>query len=466
MLLLLAGLLASCAAPRAVLEDAILEGHGVWRSRGHGWLLTVTPEGMRLHHQTAAGCYPDPASPARLKERFGVQEPGPSEDSRDFLAAPGETRYRFDRVAALPPDCDSPRVWSALELFDVFRATFAEHYAYFPERGPDWLARLDAQRPHVTPGMEGPALFTLFADALRSLNDAHVELLADAASAETLKYEPRATGTFAILEQAAIVTGRPAREVHRDWMRAYRDGILQSVLRGQGNFVANQRVFWGFAAPRVGYLNVLTLGGFAAAAEGNAPTPAQELAALEPVLDEALTAFAEADSVILDVSNNRGGHDVIARAIAERFTDRPRTAYSKWARGAKDVPLQRFILQPSSRPSFHGPVHVVTSDVTVSAGEVLTLAMHALPQVVQVGTPTRGAFSDVLVKPLPNGWTVHLSNEHYTDTGGRNFEAKGLPPQHPLDVFHAGKDLWKAHANAIRALADSLAHRAPASPLP
>ncbi|MFP2898104.1 S41 family peptidase [Corallococcus sp. 4LFB] len=454
--LVLVGLLAACAAPRATSKDLASGGYGVWRSRGYGWLLTVTPEGMRLHHETAAGCYPDPSSTAELKELFGTQEPGPSADVRDFLSAPGETRYRFDRLATLPADCDVHRAWSALELFDVFRATFAEHYASFPQRDPDWLARMDAQRSRVTPDMDGRALFTLFADALRSLNDAHVELLADDAASGTLTYEARPTGTFAMLEQAALATGRPKREVQREWMRAYRDGILQTVLRGEGHVGANQRVLWGFAAPRVAYLNVLTMGGFVTGTEEAAPTLAQELAALEPVLDEALTAFSTADVLILDVSNNRGGHDAVARALAERFTAQPRRAYTKWATGAKDVPPQTFTLQPTSRPSFHGPVYVVTSDVTVSAGEVLTLALRALPNVVQVGTATRGAFSDMLVKPLPNGWTVHLSNEHYTDMKGQDFEARGLPPQRPLDVFGDDQAPWHAHARAIRALADSL----------
>ncbi|WP_158627538.1 S41 family peptidase [Corallococcus sp. AB038B] len=452
VLVVLAGLLAACATPHAVPKASAADGYGVWRSRGYGWLLTVRPEGLRLHHETAAGCIPDPASSAELVEMFGVQEPGPSADVRDFLAGPGETRYRFDRLAALPARCDTPHVWSALEMFDVFRATFAEHYASFAQRDPDWLARLDAQRSRVTPGMDGRALFTLFADALRSLNDAHVELIADDASSDTLTYEPRPTGTFEMLE---LAMDRPAREVQREWMRTYRDGILQTVLRGEGHHVANQRVLWGFAAPRVAYLNLLTMGGFVAGEEGKTPTLAQELAALEPVLDEALTAFAGAGAVILDVSNNRGGYDAVARAVAERFTAKPVHAYSKWAMGAKDVPPQMFTLQPSSRPFFHGPVYVVTSDVTVSAGEVLTLALRALPNVVHVGTATRGAFSDMLVKPLPNGWTVHLSNEHYADAQGQDYEARGLPPQRPLDVFK-GEDMWHSHARAIRALADSL----------
>ncbi|CAM3779173.1 S41 family peptidase [Corallococcus sp. ZKHCc1 1396] len=456
--LLLAGLLTACATARAPAGPVSGSAPEVWRSRGYGWLLSVTPEGLRLHHETAAGCHPDPASSSELKALFGTQEPGPSGDVRDFLAAPGETRYRFDRVAALPAGCDAPHAWSAPELFDVFQATFAEHYAYFPQRAPDWLARLEAERFRVSPDMEGRALFTLFAEALRTLGDAHVALVPDDASSDTLTYEEPATGTFALLEQEARRTGRTAKAVQKQWLGAYRDGVLQQVLRGQGHHVANQRVFWGFAAPGVGYLNVMTMGGFVAATQGGDATPEQELAALEPVLDEAMAAFVGATAIIVDVSNNRGGHDVVARAIAARFADRPRLAYSKWAHGAKDVAPQAFILTPTSRPAFHGPVHLVTSDVTVSAGEVFTLAVRALPQVVHVGARTRGSFSDVLVKPLPNGWTVHLSNEHYTDSRGEDFEARGAPPQRTVEVFPEG-DLFHGHARAIRALADSLGAR-------
>ena len=34
--------------------------------------------------------------------------------------------------------------------------------------------------------------------------------------------------------------------------------------------------------------------------------------------------------------------------------------------------------------------------------------MRALPNVVQVGGTTRGAFSDMIEKPLPNGWSLNL----------------------------------------------------------
>jgi carboxyl-terminal processing protease len=89
----------------------------------------------------------------------------------------------------------------------------------------------------------------------------------------------------------------------------------------------------------------------------------------------------------------------------------------------------------------------------MSAGEVFTIAMRALPNVVHHGAPTRGAFSDVLVKPLPNGWTVELSNEIYRDAKGQAFEARGVPPAEGVDFFPA-QDMSRGHARAVRLLAD------------
>jgi carboxyl-terminal processing protease len=91
----------------------------------------------------------------------------------------------------------------------------------------------------------------------------------------------------------------------------------------------------------------------------------------------------------------------------------------------------------------------VTSDMTVSAGEVLTLALRALPQVTHAGEATRGAFSDVLEKTLPNGWIVELSNEVYTDNQGIVWEGRGITPEHAFSVL-GGSNPLVTHLGAIQ----------------
>jgi carboxyl-terminal processing protease len=97
----------------------------------------------------------------------------------------------------------------------------------------------------------------------------------------------------------------------------------------------------------------------------------------------------------------------------------------------------------------------MTSNVTVSAAEIFTMAMRALPNVTHVGQTTRGSLSDVLTKRLPNGWTVTLSNEVYLDAAGKAWEGLGIPPQTLIQVF-AQSEPVAAPLRAIKALVDCI----------
>ncbi|MFP2924580.1 S41 family peptidase [Pyxidicoccus sp. 3LG] len=464
--LALAASLAGCAASPSVVRSAPEEpvllvrdgvtaeaARGVWRSRGYGLVLSVSTDGLMLHHETAAGCYPDPGGEASVLTNFVYLMPGSTPDELPISGVPGDTRYLFQRLPALPAACAATTEWTPPRLFEVFVATFTEHYAFFKEHGVDWSARVAALRPRVTDATDARALFGVFQELTTGLGDAHTRITAEM-DGESLSYGEGEARTLGLMNAEGQKAGMPAREAQRAWLSAYRDGILQTVLKGAGHHVANKRIFHGLVGD-VGYLNVVTMGGYA----GDEDVPLEEeLRALNAALDEALTSFQGARAVIVDVSNNRGGHDLISRAIAARFTDTRRLAYTKRPLQA-DVPLQSFHVEPATGPRFTGPVYLLTTDITVSAGEVFTLAMRALPNVTHVGTATRGAFSDVLVKPLPNGWTVELSNELYFDAKGRLFEARGVPPEQPLEVFPQ-EDLHGGHAKAVLSLVELARQRA------
>jgi carboxyl-terminal processing protease len=98
---------------------------------------------------------------------------------------------------------------------------------------------------------------------------------------------------------------------------------------------------------------------------------------------------------------------------------------------------------------------LVTSDFTVSAGEDFTMAMSQLPNVTHRGSRTRGAFSDMLEKGLPNGWKLTLSNEAYLDASGRNLESIGVTPEDPISIF-GGDDLDTSHLRAIARIVDTM----------
>lgn len=121
--------------------------------------------------------------------------------------------------------------------------------------------------------------------------------------------------------------------------------------------------------------------------------------------------------------------------IAGRFADRRRLACTKQARGVRRAAPHAFHAIPSGAVRYAKPVALPTSDLTVSAGELFTLFMRALPQVVHVGTRTRGAVSGAFPHGLPNGREAGFPTEVTRDAQGRVYEATGIPPRTTFDVF-------------------------------
>jgi len=59
-----------------------------------------------------------------------------------------------------------------------------------------------------------------------------------------------------------------------------------------------------------------------------------------------------------------------------------------------------------------------------------------LPHVTLIGERSRGVLSDMLLKQLPNGWAVSMSNEIYRAAAGNVYEGVGISKQIEPQVFH------------------------------
>jgi carboxyl-terminal processing protease len=410
---------------------------GVWRSRGYGYVLQVGAAGIELFHAAGPFCHPDPRR-ARDPDHLFVLYRELANGTVAFSGLPGETRYVFDRLPELPAACNDRAPWPPPRIATLVAATFADIYPSFAERGIDWNARTNEMRPALDAVQDDAALFNALRALLAGIEDAHVELHARVAGKERTLMPG----------EAPTLVRAGARE--EQWHNAYRRGVLEVVLKGRGHEGANGQVFWGRAGD-IGYLNLLTFERFAA----DPRRPADDPAALDAALDAAIAAFQGARAVIVDISNNDGGFDWLAQRVAGRFADRPRLAYTKVAIGAQGVAPQPFEVAPSDRARYLGPVYLLTSDITLSAAEVFALYMRALPNVIHVGETTRGAFSDTINKPLPNGWTLVLPGEIYRDPQGQSYEVRGLPPQRRFEVFPAD-DLRGGHARRVLALMEEI----------
>jgi carboxyl-terminal processing protease len=432
------------------LEEAIPAIAGVWRSNGYGYVSDFTREAPRFFHVAGELCLPfgaEESTPIDFVDRAGLSADG----RRLYIGASPEPHvYEFERLDAPPTACLASPETDRAAVFEAFAALMAEHYAFFEVYDVGWAAVTADARARLGSVASDADLFALLSDMIAPISDGHLELTASI-NGEARKFEPGEAATYLAAIRAGAARGLSPREAKRAFNQAtWLEGVDHLFLPGTGVSTGNDWIKYGLVANDVGYFGTYTSGGYA---DRDFSDPLGDLAVLEAALDDALAQFARAGikAVIVDASMNHGGHDFISRAIAARFTSTRRLAYSKFAKDAFDPYRTDVFIAPENGARFVGPVFLLTSDITVSAAEILTLAMRAAPNVVHAGGRTRGAFSDILEKPLPNGWVLTLSNEVYVDHEGQVWEGRGVPPEIELAVFSTD-DPARTHAAAIKAL--------------
>ena len=430
----------------------IAAAQGVWQSRANGWILDVDGDGITRWQDAPGACYradqggANAATMGAIEYRYVTPEADGAQAVFQYL--PGDTPTRFDRLPALPDRCSIDAPASETALFDLFTGIIARHYGFLAERHVDWNALVTAARPLVHDGMGEAALFEVMGGMVEALGDSHTKLIAQIDGERR-----RAQGGLGeTLPTVRAGMGEGA------WLGALVEQLQGEVLDPGSRMLAGGRMIAGtMAQGRIGYIQVFTMGGFVEDYEAGSPEwAAAEIAAFDGAMDEILGDLAGTEALVLDLSNNRGGYDVIARRLAERLTDRSYLAYTVTnTGGGEPVP---YVIDVAPAPRYAGPVYLLTSDVTVSGGELATLALRQNPRVTQAGGTTRGSFSTPLAKPLPNGWYLELSNEAFRAPDGTHYEGRGIAPQWPVEVYPPSNPVG-GHGTALEWLADAILSR-------
>jgi carboxyl-terminal processing protease len=440
--------LASCASAQTDVPDGL---NGIWMSDGYGMIAEVQDGRARAYQFAGDVCVPEGRRWERLSSFLdGIDIELQPDGETVLIAAPfAKHRIRANRIAALPAACLNPPADTPMGNFEAFAAFFEQNYAFFDLYGVDWQARVDAVRSEMRPDMSDGDLFQVMAQMMAPLRDGHLELNGRDGRRD-LTFEPNVGRTHRALMAAAERNGRSRDDEVDAFHEAFwRGNVQERILRGEGEFAGNKRIQYGIVDGDVGYIALVTLAGYSR----GRPNPERDLRVVNDVMEEALLGFQQAGvrAVIIDLSVNYGGFDFVSRAIAERFAAERTHAYTKYAGDAENPIRTRVVLNPSQGTRFEGPVFVMTSNITVSAGEILTMALRALPNVTHVGELTRGALSDVLDRTLPNGWELSLSNEVYLDSSGAAWEGRGIQPEWKMQVFPDG-DPTTGHWTAIQRL--------------
>jgi len=419
---------------------------GVWSSEGYGQILEIrggSQNRFDRYELTEVSCLKVASGPLDQYQDAVSRVLRDAEGNRFTHSYPGVlSTYGYRRLDTLPENCrdgGTPASPDPLFNFDVFWATFSEQYAFFPERNADWNALRSAVRSRLSTASSDEELFEALTELVTPLCDAHVELASDFAEFNGLINPVCAAGMPLFGE---IIEQFNSQAQYTDAFEYYQQVFVPEVLGlidddylvGTLASAANGRIRWGDLGGGIAYLAVLSMTNLA----GPDATPAQDLEALGPVLDQVMRRFVGYDALVVDVRLNTGGYDRVGFEIARRLAERPQVAFTKSARwGSGHTSGQVHTLDPGETLSFNGRVVVLTSELTASAAENFLLAARAVPRVIQVGETTAGAHSDVLERHLPNGWTFTLSNEVYRAADGSVFEGVGMKPRIEVPVLRS-----------------------------
>lgn len=433
---------------------------GVWVSDGYGYAVDLRSNDRKFFFLSGDKCFFNAEYTEALPLLFNAASISlePEGDRLEFGTHYEPHRITLHRQSDLPEPCKQPLPDTVEGNFEAFAASFASHYAFFDTYNVDWPARVKTARARITPDMSDEELFHLFAEMIQPLQDGHLSLDAEI-DGEEYSYSPKNTALFSGLARQAAELGVDEDEYFMQALASYQASVANDVLKGQGQTRAGGKVQYGVLEGNIGYLNVLMLTGWTGSHALDMPDTDddEQFETVNSILDEIIADFNQAgvDAVIIDASVNFGGNDFIGRQIASRFADKRRLAYTKYAGDAEQPTTTSVYVGPVERPSFLGPVYLMTSPSTISAAEIMTMSLRALPNVTHIGQPTNGALSDVLGVILPNGWELSLSNEIYRDAKGILWEGRGISPTVPLTIV-SETDLLDHHPDAVATVVERI----------
>ncbi|HEX4809070.1 MAG TPA: S41 family peptidase [Bryobacteraceae bacterium] len=437
------------AAPRPI--------DGIWQTKGYGYVFLIKGPALAAFELTTTTCVQgltarqDPRASAGWDAAFKSKDEGTlffrlsAKGAGDHgILHPEDSvpDISIDRIAKMPAVCDHPAENTPSANFEVFARTWSENYISFDRRHVDWNSVVAEYRPKVTAETTPTQLFEIFQAMIRPLGDIHTYIAVPA-----LK---RSTKTF-----WRAGTNRIIQNSHGEFADRGRWKLFaitnRDYLRRPPRMFCRRHLQFGHINDTVGYLRILSFGGY---------SKHSDLKALESALD-AIFSDSRLKGLVIDMRLSFGGSDELGLAIARRLASKEYVAYIVQARSSPLEPEQwtagePIIVQPSSRPGFHGAVVELIGPITMSAAETFSEALISRkPPVTRIGENTQGVFCDILDRHLPNGWTFGLPNAMYRMPDGRVFDVSGIPPDIELPVFSdadvaAGKD--PAMAKAVELL--------------
>jgi len=396
---------------------------GAWRAQTGGAVLQLTPLKATLYSESSHSCLQSIAFPAHLKLIELVEGASVAlKDGALHLTLDGALDVaKFDKIDSLPSHCRQadPSAADARDVFDAVWAAMDEHYAFFDLHSVDWDARRDLA-PAPDTQMDDAQITEMLLAMTAGLDDGHVHF-----GSEHYGYDSPSVRPAWIPEGPSL-----NREILRQIAADNAGTILKQA--------PDAPILYGLRGDGTGYIMIREM-------DVSVPLGGNSTDAMVAAFGRVLSDLKNAKTLVIDIRYNPGGSDTVSFGVAGHFTQSPLPVFTKKTRvGETQSAPFTAVLQPQGPKADTRPVVLITSKLTGSAAEILTLAMRELPNVTTLGEPTSGGLSDVMGFTLPNGWGLGLSNQTYLTMDGDLFEGTGIPPDIAVTFdtpqFLAGRD--------------------------
>lgn len=427
---------------------------GYWLQKGYGIYLEITDSVYKFYDITKVSCQPS-ASPvlnhwsgslASLLDLYHIQKVS----DQELVLKYGITSYRFTRLKQAMAMCQKPVKFSNDPMlnFDILWHTFKENYAYSHLRKVNWDKIYKKYRPLVSKKTTPLQLYGYFREILDAIKDAHISLQVPGDLRARYKKSKTQPAKKRVHYQYNYPTARYLAQQH----------VPKLFPKSTFKRFHKDLLIWGKLNKQVGYLQVNAMNGFSLQVKvADTLSPSKywdkhwgtiganvqrgktigqyfrdEIQGVNVMIDSVMQELASTTSLILDLRFNNGGTDQVALDILSRFVQKKTKVFSKKVWHENNYSSVQAIMLSPTKKIYKGKIVVLTSYQTASSAETLVLSSLAMPQVIRIGSPTMGVFSDVLQKKLPNGWRFGLSNEIYQSNTQQNFEHQGISPDHAI----------------------------------
>jgi len=431
---------------------------GIWQSEGYGYILQIKGGQVKTYDMTSFNCIPTSEMALNdflLEQEFEIKTITKnsftsnvitSEDLKDVTRV-----LEFKRLNELPELCensDSSKKNNPLYNFESVWQTYNEHYSFFKERNIDWNAYKAKYKSKLTNKSTDLELYLVLEEMLNALNDGHSMMFVP----EALEEEYYAHKEQQRIEKAKNTNTKPVSldvdEVRYNVVDTY---VEETYVYNFG------LVIWGRISDDVALVQINGMNNLAnypinipedldfedameyaeeayeTFAEKSKHYTLDEINGAKFIMDSIVSQIKDAKACILDIRFNGGGYDDAGREILRHFiSEKINLGTTKARQGNSYTEKQTSFLTPSET-TFGGKLIILTSPHTASAAESFTMGTMQIKDAIRIGDNTRGIFSDMLVKQMPNGWEFGMSNELYESPEGINYEAIGIPPHHKIN---------------------------------